>query len=301
MKDRKLQVIESALKLFMKNGYQATSIQDILEDSGISKGTFYNYFSSKQEVLIEGIKNIHHEVGIRRDSHILNHRLDDKEILIEQILITIDAFKQQNMAALLSEISFSNQQALKKVQRKIYLQHMRWVMERLVDVFGPSIQKHALDLTVLFTNIIIGLFRFNHFEVLNHKKHKEIAHYALKQIEILAHEAVTSGEVLFPVKLFDEKNALGTSEQIFSSNLIEAINSLKFKIKSVITDKEQIEQQMDLIDFLAEELLHSNVPRISMIDSTLHYLQYLSRNDWKVELHNLSTIINNRLKKKKEN
>ena len=52
MNDRKQHVIKMAHQLFIEKGFQATSIQDILDYSGISKGTFYNYFSSKSELLI---------------------------------------------------------------------------------------------------------------------------------------------------------------------------------------------------------------------------------------------------------
>lgn len=50
MNKRKMHVIDTARELFIKHGYHATSIQDILEASGISKGSFYNYFSTKSEL-----------------------------------------------------------------------------------------------------------------------------------------------------------------------------------------------------------------------------------------------------------
>ena len=58
MNDRKQHVIKMAHQLFIERGFQNTSIQDILEYSGISKGTFYNYFSSKNELLIALFKEI---------------------------------------------------------------------------------------------------------------------------------------------------------------------------------------------------------------------------------------------------
>jgi AcrR family transcriptional regulator len=41
------QIIETAKKLFSKNGYQATSINEIISKSGIATGTFYLYFDDK--------------------------------------------------------------------------------------------------------------------------------------------------------------------------------------------------------------------------------------------------------------
>lgn len=50
MKARKQEeIIESAIKLFAENGFTNTSIQEIVNDCGISKGAFYNYFPSKED------------------------------------------------------------------------------------------------------------------------------------------------------------------------------------------------------------------------------------------------------------
>ena len=46
MNVRKQDVVNMAHQLFINNGVQSTSVQDIFEYSGISKGTFYHYFSS---------------------------------------------------------------------------------------------------------------------------------------------------------------------------------------------------------------------------------------------------------------
>ena len=40
-------ILETAKKLFSKNGYQGTSINEIIEKSGIATGTFYLYFDDK--------------------------------------------------------------------------------------------------------------------------------------------------------------------------------------------------------------------------------------------------------------
>jgi AcrR family transcriptional regulator len=49
--DRKNEIIEVAKILFFQQGYDATSIQDIIDALGIAKGTFYHYFKSKDGLL----------------------------------------------------------------------------------------------------------------------------------------------------------------------------------------------------------------------------------------------------------
>jgi len=51
----KARIIEAALALFSKNGYENVTIIDICKKSGITKSTFYYHFDSKESVLDEFI------------------------------------------------------------------------------------------------------------------------------------------------------------------------------------------------------------------------------------------------------
>jgi AcrR family transcriptional regulator len=44
------QILEAALKLFSHRGYGATSVRDIAEDAGVSKGNVYHHFSDKETI-----------------------------------------------------------------------------------------------------------------------------------------------------------------------------------------------------------------------------------------------------------
>ncbi len=46
-------VVETALRLFRERGYEHVSVDDIIAATGTSKGTFYHYFKSKDELLGE--------------------------------------------------------------------------------------------------------------------------------------------------------------------------------------------------------------------------------------------------------
>jgi AcrR family transcriptional regulator len=47
---RKEEIVINSLKLFSLKGYLNTSLEDILQNSRISKGGFYNYFKSKEDL-----------------------------------------------------------------------------------------------------------------------------------------------------------------------------------------------------------------------------------------------------------
>jgi AcrR family transcriptional regulator len=53
-------IIEKGLKLFVKNGYDGTTLAAITEAAGISRRTFFYYFRSKEDILLAA-----HDSGFR--------------------------------------------------------------------------------------------------------------------------------------------------------------------------------------------------------------------------------------------
>ncbi|CAM3799610.1 TetR/AcrR family transcriptional regulator [Bacillus paramycoides] len=56
--ERRNEILDTAEKLFVTKGYTKTTVNDILKEIGIAKGTFYHYFKSKEEVMDEIIMRI---------------------------------------------------------------------------------------------------------------------------------------------------------------------------------------------------------------------------------------------------
>ncbi len=50
--ERRQLIIETALKLFAENTFRGTTIEQVAQAAGISKGLVYNYFKSKDELLM---------------------------------------------------------------------------------------------------------------------------------------------------------------------------------------------------------------------------------------------------------
>ncbi len=55
---RKNQIIAAATKVFTQLGFQNARMDDIVEESGLSKGTLYWYFKSKDDIILNILGNL---------------------------------------------------------------------------------------------------------------------------------------------------------------------------------------------------------------------------------------------------
>lgn len=88
MRIKSIQVInEAALKLFISKGYHSTTINAIAKEAGVAVGLMYNYFSSKEELLVRMIDGHFANLidGIREEIGLLSHNTDVR-ILIDALI-----------------------------------------------------------------------------------------------------------------------------------------------------------------------------------------------------------------------
>jgi AcrR family transcriptional regulator len=50
--DRQDEIVDAALRAFRRKGFQATSMAEIIAESGLSAGAIYGYFASKSEIVL---------------------------------------------------------------------------------------------------------------------------------------------------------------------------------------------------------------------------------------------------------
>jgi len=55
--ERKKEIVETALELFIERGFETTTVSDIVKRIGVAQGTFYYHFKSKEEVIESIIDN----------------------------------------------------------------------------------------------------------------------------------------------------------------------------------------------------------------------------------------------------
>jgi len=110
----KTDIIQKGIELFRDRGYGNTGIQDILKACGIPKGSFYNFFDSKESFALESISfyskgSIDYLISIDEDT-----TLSPQEKIKRFFIITNDKLRQENcklnclLLSLTNEISGDN-------------------------------------------------------------------------------------------------------------------------------------------------------------------------------------------------
>lgn len=63
--ERRNEIIQAAFAAFAANGYAKTTMDDIVQHSGLSKGTLYWYFKNKQELFVATIEVAFQEMSVQ--------------------------------------------------------------------------------------------------------------------------------------------------------------------------------------------------------------------------------------------
>ena len=65
-------LLEEARKLFSVNGFEQTTVADIVAATGIGRGTFYNYFSDVKDIFDGVLDEINSEIRVLIRKHVKN-------------------------------------------------------------------------------------------------------------------------------------------------------------------------------------------------------------------------------------
>ena len=68
--DRKEQILAAARAVFDEKGYESATISDVVRRAGVAQGTFYLYFASKRDAVLELARQPMEEIAARMESAI---------------------------------------------------------------------------------------------------------------------------------------------------------------------------------------------------------------------------------------
>lgn len=196
--ERRREIMNKAIELFLDKGYDKTSVNSIVEELKIAKGTFYHYFKSKEEILYEIIDESVEEYSerIKKDLNVLSGAGNKMQFILKKLLMPSDLSDQLIVSIEDDENAMMHQILEKKFYKKFH--------PILVEIIKEGTKEGIFDITypVEITEILLmGVRSFMHIHIprfndLNYAREK------LSSIEELFNRVLRSDSGKFTFKLF---------------------------------------------------------------------------------------------------
>lgn len=291
MNKRKEHVVHKAHELFIEKGYHATSIQDILKHSGISKGSFYNYFASKGELFKAVFTSIQSQLEEERNALLIGEDLDDIHIFSQQILLSMTLNRKNRMLQLIEDALVSDDTELILFIKQSRFLFLEWIHARFVNIFSEDKRPYLFDCAIVFTGLLQSMLQtstaMNETVTL-----KELIDYCMDRIQIMIEDVSSKGIQLFsPDKIHI---LLPNSDNIdfFNNEFSFATLSLKKMIEKVFaTEDFNRSTYHKLLCFIQEEFMNPKEPRVFLIESALLSLKMCPQIDETKEFEHYYKIV----------
>jgi len=173
--ERRKEILQKAQELFYKHGYTKTSVNMVIEALGISKGAFYHYFKSKEELLdsladilsqnikskiktvvndknlnaIEKLNKMYHESGTYKVENIDFIMTVTEALYNDDNLLLRYKFQNKSLENFIPLLAAIFQQGKEEAVFNIENPD---VMARIVLIFGMSISEHNAKILLQLTN-----------------------------------------------------------------------------------------------------------------------------------------------------
>ncbi len=263
MNKRKRQIITAARALFIEKGFVDTSINDIISAAKISKGTFYNHLSSKNECLIAILDEGREEASNRRHELLYGKDPTDLEVLTQQVAVLMYVNREHNLIQIFESIFHSRDNELKKIILNYYLQELEWLANRLVQVFGEEISPISYECAVQTLGMINLSLRVVLTADYKYINREAIVRVALRNISVIIPVMLESKEIIISTEMINTIQNVANYKTVDKETVIEQLTGFKKGLSN-----NETAEGLEYVEFLLEEL-QCKKPKLFIIESLL--------------------------------
>ena len=268
---KKQLIMEKAFELFAKNGIEATSVQQITEICGISKGAFYLSYKSKDELVFALIDYFLSDMAANIEQAVSENDQDDS-LLYHFYFNIFNAYQNHsNFAKVLITEQFTSCSMELFEQLSKYDQFMNSIIFSIVDRQFPNVDDTMRPDLVYMIKSFSKLYA-ELFFISNYPFELDILCKSLvEKVTILANQAT--------IPLISSEYLTYTNAKSIIPTKEELVNLLTLK-KDEISDQ-NIQQSLEL---LKEDLLNPHYQK-AIIHGLLKNLKANSHTKWTAYLY----------------
>lgn len=127
-------ILEIARKKFVTKGFHNTSLQEIVEEIGLTRGAFYHHFKKKEEILYELVRSIQEEIGSYVEERAMKAKDSWEQMILGCVAFVEKAVDEDTMKILLvdgpSVISWQEWKQMDAENSEIHLKEQLLILER---------------------------------------------------------------------------------------------------------------------------------------------------------------------------
>ncbi|ENQ3081048.1 TetR/AcrR family transcriptional regulator [Bacillus cereus] len=270
MKEKERLIIETAIKLFALKGVNATSIQEIATECGISKGAFYLHFKSKDALVLamleyyyDGIQN--KVMDIEKES------LPPREKFEKQLHCQFYELQQKKEFIIMcmreNVIPFNKE--VETFMTRMKLESYAFYQNNLLSIYGEKIIPYLMDAMTMFEGITRGYSELIIFNVVNVDIPYTVK-FILNRMDDIVAGLHRSKEK--PVILERELNHFFCGVNTTPiHNEEEFVNEI-IQLKRTLVDRVENDELLVTLDVLEAEM-KMNKPRVPVIQGMLSNLK----------------------------
>ncbi|MCS7464317.1 TetR/AcrR family transcriptional regulator [Paenibacillus doosanensis] len=283
MRDKKAQIIQSAIKLFGERDYHTTSIQDIVSLAGVSKGAFYLYFHSKEELLISIYNHFLDLISNGMNQALANPSSTPRQVLEQAIYLQMKIIMGNKEFLSMMQINgaaFIQNETIKDILLQTTLQIMGWYQTRIIAIYGPPIEKHSLDCAVLL-NSMMKDYMFYCLSYHVARKPEELASFLYERLDDLVQGMLrkNDGPILSSIDMLRNMGLCGES-----STWMLKVERFKQWIDTHIEDQRASDTMLQSLEALIGELKKED-PNEIIIQGMYNYLVTLGKDNAELLRH----------------
>lgn len=264
MKEKEKAIIEAAIKLYATKGFASTSIQEIVSESGISKGAFYLYFKSKDALLIAILEYYFDYIQKKLEAY-EQEQLPPREKFSLQLAALFNTMLEHKEFIIMQsrEQAIPLNEEVKELMIRKYYEAQMFYQSSLRAIYGQKADPHLWDLALMlegFFNSYMKLLIFNPegFKI------DELVEYILRRVDSL----VDGLEGEEPVASEEKVQELINKTKAFFLADAQDIKTILKKMKHAISNLENTEDLNVSLEVLESEV-ESESPRIPVIQGML--------------------------------
>ncbi|WP_079529547.1 TetR/AcrR family transcriptional regulator [Halobacillus hunanensis] len=269
--DKERHILITAMKLFSSKNYNRTSMQEIADSCGISKGSLYVYFKSKEDLLLN---ILHYYFQYIEDQIMLveqDESLSPKEKFTKEIEIKLGHYIENQEFYRLQgqEISGLSDKNIYRYLRQQNIAQVKWFEQYLINIYGNQIKPYAADGAFFFIGMIrqyMELIVLNQFPL----HIKKVVRFLMIQIDLIIKGLLDHDvEPLMNENLWSLYLEEASEDKIHP---LELIKQLKNQLKEESITQTLKEEAVQSLTILEQELMNMQ-PRSAILKGMLHNLE----------------------------